>query len=303
MSDFVEDEDGEDREGEEEEGEEDGEEDGEEGDKDREEEREEEEGDETGGGEKDDEEAEDKDTVEYEWKRIVSEKKSFSTSSSSYFPTASSFCDTPSVARPKRKRKIVQTSNKKKKEGAVYVPTKKPVLLAWREQSAQFDVNAVSKTASPNQAKTSEQLGFGVVAKRALSSGAIVCSYGGRVLSEREYSSVVAYHDPRCARVAYLIEIVPKTWFLDGFPEQSETLPHIGQFVNDSRGIDGCATNCMLEVDATRERRGLYAVYVKSTKSIGAGEELFLDYGDRYWNTDEVHLYGRCDCKCAQSTG
>ena len=209
------------------------------------------------------------------------------------------------------RRKATKRAKKTKFEDgntAIFLPLERPVLADWNTTARLFNPNDVCKMPSPNQNKTKESLGDGVVAKRRFKKGEVVCSYGGKVLSADEHHALVQKHDYRCGRVAYFIALVPEAWYLDGHPSNLGSQNHVGQFINDARGLEGCETNCMIRVDATHERDSLFTVQIEATRAIQANEELFISYDPEkddqeaeakpgYWTIDES-LLGKCDCRC-----
>lgn len=213
------------------------------------------------------------------------------------------------VFRSSFSRKTAKISRRRKKRDVANVedsPTK-PVLATWHTVSLHFDPKAVHKRPSPNQHKTDNPLGDGVVAGRDFKKGDILCSYGGKVLSKVEHDALVAKHQSHCPRVTYLVGLnedeegnvaatasAEELWYLDGHPSNIESIGHVGQFVNDARDIDDCSTNCKILI---YDLDGKDAVYIVAERDIKAGEELFLSYGDRYWLDDE-ELRTRCAGRC-----
>ena len=63
------------------------------------------------------------------------------------------------------------------------------------------------------------------------------------------------------------------------------------RYLNDARGIDGARVNTVFEVADNilplmlNPEQGLQKmIYNKSTVAIQAGEQLFCDYGEKYWD-------------------
>lgn len=199
--------------------------------------------------------------------------------------------------------KIDRRKKRRAAEGDDALLSTKPVLASWHTVSAHFDPKAVHKKPSPNQHKTNMQLGDGVVAGRDFKAGDILCSYGGKVLSKVEHDALVAKHQSHCPRVTYLIGLnedeeqkgkAEELWYLDGHPSGIESIGHVGQYINDARGITDCSPNCKILI---HDLEGKDAVYIVAERDIKAGEELFLSYGERYWLDDE-ELRTRCAGKC-----
>lgn len=167
-----------------------------------------------------------------------------------------------------------------------------PALATYNDiaKSKKVDAHGVRKGPSVTDA----QLGMGVMARRNFDEGDIVCTYGGRVISEQEHQALVGMHDWRCPRVAYLVDLEEGKWVIDGHLSVLESHSHVGQYINDAKGIKGATTNVYI----SKERlKGKPVVYIRASRKIKVGEELFLHYGDDYW--DAVHATrGLCDRKC-----
>lgn len=106
--------------------------------------------------------------------------------------------------------------------------------------------------------------GNGLFADRAYRKGAVITRYGGTLLSDaqvrRSASKYVMtdergrHHDAR----------------LVNNPDKEK-----GRWINDPKD-----TAFSVNVEAVTTRDG---VLIKAKRNISAGEEFFLDYGDRYW--------------------
>ncbi len=210
--------------------------------------------------------------------------------------------DGPIIIKKTKRSKKTRRKSKAKGgyddgDGEQFIPLETPTLAPVEETCLLFDKNAFRKRPSPNQEKNPTiPLGEGVVANKMFKEGEIVCTYGGKILSHKQYLELTRKHDPRCPRVAYLIDIVKDVWYVDGHPSNPETSGHVGQYINDARNLVGCKTNCYIEVDITDEYDGLYRVYIKTNK-VNEGTEFFLSYGEEYWDFDETYK-DRCDCNC-----
>lgn len=142
-------------------------------------------------------------------------------------------------------------------------------------------------------------IGRAVVAKRRFQCNEIVCSYGGDVLSDEEYRSLLAQHDNgSCHRVAYLA-YAPRGWTIDGHPSLVSAQGHAGIFVNDPRGIDGAKSNVRLSYGwckrSDRQQKALQ-ITLRATRNIKEDDELWLDYGESWWS----HKRGTGTCSCAK---
>lgn len=122
-------------------------------------------------------------------------------------------------------------------------------------------------------------LGYSVRACKKFEAGQIICSIGGKVYST---SSVFAAMSTSLYRVH-----VEDEWELDGHPSYEETKNHVGSFINDANGLikfPNISNNTILLLHpllvADNQK---WAIFVKASRVIEAGEELWLDYGANYW--------------------
>lgn len=115
------------------------------------------------------------------------------------------------------------------------------------------------------------QCGRGLFTKERIPKGSFVIEYIGRPATAKQM---------REDRGKYLFWTSPTTMIDGNIPANT------ARFINHS-----CAPNCEVSI---RRRR----VYIFALRTIQAGEELFYDYGEEYF---ERHLAGRCRCsKCSK---
>ena len=141
-------------------------------------------------------------------------------------------------------------------------------------------------------------IGKSVVTTKAYKRNEHVCSYGGPILSDRQYDALLTEHTTTCPRVSYMYYLRSGAT-VDGFPKLPEALGHCGSFVNDPRGIANAKANvkfCKTYWTDTKTNKRHVFVTLKATRSIGAGEELWLDYGSEYW-PEMLRDTRQCDCE------
>ena len=123
-----------------------------------------------------------------------------------------------------------------------------------------------------------DALGKGVRATDVIQKGEILASYGGRVVpkllvSQQKY------------KTAYALQLT-KDFVIDGNPLLPETRGHLGPLINDAAGSVRQATNNNAKfsrgfIRANGEK--LHTMWVKATKTIQKGEEIYVSYGRLYW--------------------
>lgn len=142
-----------------------------------------------------------------------------------------------------------------------------------------IDPNAVQVI---EQSILAPQIGRAVIAMRDFEPGDVVCSYGGNILDKAavdEYDRLFDENDPRGC---YIVNTDGDQWYVDGFPQLESAQGHMGNFINDARGIAGAQYNCSFDAVYNEER--LCYILIQADRSIAAGEELWLDYGSEcYW--------------------
>lgn len=113
--------------------------------------------------------------------------------------------------------------------------------------------------------------GFGLFAKQDIPKGSIIDYYHGDRLNRKQYREREAGHD------FYIME-VNRNLYID-----SKDCKCLISYTNDARGLTrmhGVRNNCYFET--TADERNIAMV---TSRKIKAGEELFVYYGNSYWNT------------------
>lgn len=128
-----------------------------------------------------------------------------------------------------------------------------------------------------------DELGLSVKAQRNFGKGAVVASYGGRVV----------FGDDGVGG-PYFLRIAPGV-YVNGDPS-TVAHSHKGPFINDANGSvaqdeeNNVAFQTMWIPTTTEDGRRVRvpAILVKATRQINAGDELWADYGERYWRASST---------------
>jgi hypothetical protein len=129
-----------------------------------------------------------------------------------------------------------------------------------------------------------DAMGKSVRTLRAFSRGEIVCSYGGR--------EIVDWSQVHATDYAYQVS---KNLIVDGNPKFPESNGHAGAFINDACGpirSAGLVNNVYFSNGFVRAPDGgkLRAIWLRAKFNIPAGAELFLSYGQSYWQRNEHRM-------------
>lgn len=125
--------------------------------------------------------------------------------------------------------------------------------------------------------------GLGVFTTRRFRKGDVVCKYSGVCLSNAHVWVTGTRHRHACK---YRLECVDrktgKHWFLDSTDRKN----YCGRYINDARytGYDwnvGFSDYISQDVDPISQN---YWIEVFALCDLPRGVELFVDYGDAYWN-------------------
>ena len=110
--------------------------------------------------------------------------------------------------------------------------------------------------------------GNGLFAKRFIPKGMLIVEYKGRITTWKD----VEHHEGSNGYIYY----VKRNHVIDA----SRTRSALARYANDARGlgrVKGLYNNAeYVEVG--------HKVFIKSTKDIEAGEEIFVAYGKEYWD-------------------
>lgn len=128
------------------------------------------------------------------------------------------------------------------------------------------------------------QIGRSVVSKKFFEPGHVVCSYGGDIISEEKVQKLFAkYNDLTQPRVSYMVS-VDENWTIDGWPRLYSVKKHVGNYINDARGIEGAQVNCAINLVLNETEDQVVYVVIEALACIKPGDELWLNYGDDYWS-------------------
>lgn len=127
------------------------------------------------------------------------------------------------------------------------------------------------------------QIGRAVIAKRSFSPNQVICSYGGNIISEAAVQKLFAKYGMTQPRVSYMVS-VDENWTIDGWPRLASVKKHVGNYINDARGIQGAQVNCAINLVLNEAEDKVVYVVIEALTDINPGDELWLDYGNDYWS-------------------
>jgi hypothetical protein len=133
-----------------------------------------------------------------------------------------------------------------------------------------------------SKSKAAPEIGRSVLARRNFETGNTICSYGGDIISSERYEELRRKSSHRAPRVAYFVAI-DDNFSVDGYPKLPSVRGHIGNYINDPRNIIGAEKNCCITLVTDASGQLIEYVLIEAIKPIAIGEELWLDYGDDYW--------------------
>lgn len=112
--------------------------------------------------------------------------------------------------------------------------------------------------------------GKGLFTTKAIKKNTRVIEYKGEIIDWKEYTKRVKEH-----KDGYLFYINKKVC-IDAYP----TPQYKARFANDAAGlarVKGIRNNAVYEVEGNK-------CYIKATRNIAAGEEIFVSYTKEYWD-------------------
>lgn len=118
--------------------------------------------------------------------------------------------------------------------------------------------------------------GLGLFAIADIPKDTIIDIYHGKRLTRKEYLDNPRVND------MYIME-VNRNLYIDASEERG-----IIAFTNDARGLNrtpGVRNNCYFELAPDKKN-----IFMKTSKNIKAGSELFTFYGDSYWRTVRYYI-------------
>lgn len=126
--------------------------------------------------------------------------------------------------------------------------------------------------------------GFGVFAMRELPGGTFLARYTGEILSLEDAYAATARGD---SSGEYFAELTlgrtgAESFVVDAEDESTSNWP---RYINHSQRLANCK-NVELRMPLLNSLpvRVPLGLYVKTLRTIAAGEELLVDYGDSYWD-------------------
>lgn len=127
----------------------------------------------------------------------------------------------------------------------------------------------VKKSKLPNAGK-------GLFTTKAFKKDAHIIEYKGEIIKWQEYKKRVDRSED-----GYLF-FVSKDWCIDAF----NTPQYKARYANDAEGlgrIKGVKNNCVYEIVGKK-------CYIKATRDIKAGEEIYVDYTKEYWDAVRYNI-------------
>jgi len=138
--------------------------------------------------------------------------------------------------------------------------------------------------------------GDGVFASRGFQQGDIVTEYGGEVISTK--------YEPKREQLrdsAYVMSMSDRHVLLDGLHVPRRAGQPAAQWINDAANpelynVTYAETTDPWIAASSRPHRGVdqevpFRIWVYALRDIEPGEELFVSYGDRYWDGQDEQPY------------
>lgn len=122
------------------------------------------------------------------------------------------------------------------------------------------------------QPSTLPGAGMGLFTRVDIPRGTLIIEYLGTVTTWKE-----VMHDVDNPYLCY----VNRNHVINGAPHPE----HLARYANDAAGpvrIEGVRNNSFFEIDGIR-------VFIKATRRIPAGSEIFVNYGKEYWETARIN--------------
>jgi uncharacterized protein len=119
--------------------------------------------------------------------------------------------------------------------------------------------------------------GKGLFTLENIPKGELIIEYKGEIITDKEATRRAAEDD--CYGYMFFIN---KNHCIDAF----FTLEHKARYANDAAGlgrIDGLKNNSVYEIVGKK-------CFIKSTRNIKAGEEIFVSYGKEYWKVIKENI-------------
>lgn len=113
--------------------------------------------------------------------------------------------------------------------------------------------------------------GKGLFTTKDIAKGDIVCEYEGEKLTWKE---CLKRNQDQKGKGGYYFFITNKNCV-----DAQYTLSALGRYANDAAGpgrVAGLRNNCVYEVQKGKP-------YIKATRNIKSGSEIFVSYGKEYW--------------------
>ena len=141
----------------------------------------------------------------------------------------------------------------------------------YAEEHGRFGV----QTPAVKVLQTGTVRGRGLFAETNIPAGTIVTEVAGERVTVKKMGEKRREQDPR---IFYSVKGVEKrrVFHVLGIMDPEDGLG-MGTFANDYRGAGGTGVNAEYVTGTD------FKVYVKATRDLSMGEEILMDYGDKYW--------------------
>ena len=135
-----------------------------------------------------------------------------------------------------------------------------------------------------------QNAGYGLFAKVDFEKGDKICNFTGKLLTDKESSKI---SDMGMPRSAYLIDLkgsfestYDKKWKSKFTTLDVYNSTCMAKYANDAEGfkkIRGKSNNADIGIDENGQ------TFIYATKNIKAGDEVFVGYGEAYWDSFKSH--------------
>lgn len=119
--------------------------------------------------------------------------------------------------------------------------------------------------------------GKGLYTKEDIKKGEFILEYKGEIITDKEATRRAAEDD--CYGYMFFIN---KNLCIDAY----HTPQHLARYANDAKGlarVENLKNNAEYEIVGKK-------CFIKATKSIKSGEEIFVSYGKEYWKVIKENI-------------
>jgi uncharacterized protein len=143
----------------------------------------------------------------------------------------------------------------------------------------RFEVEKIMKKEIKLVVKKSQlpKSGKGLYTKEEIKKGEFIVEYKGEIITDKEATRRAAEDD--CYGYMFFIN---KNHCIDAY----HTPQHLARYANDAKGlarVEGFKNNAEYEIVGKK-------CFIKATKNIKSGEEIFVSYGKEYWKVIKENI-------------